>query len=725
MKKIKSIAAIFLLSGMSLIYAQIPEYISYQAVVRDAMGRLQENKPIGIRISILTGGENGTAIYSETHAPVSNANGLVSLKIGNGTVQRGTFASIDWSIGGYFVKTEIDPAGGADYSVTSTTQLLSVPFALYAKTSGNSLPGPQGPQGEQGPQGIQGPQGPVGATGPQGPAGAAGPQGLVGPQGPAGEPGQQGSVGPQGLQGPAGEPGTQGLVGPQGPAGEPGPQGLVGPQGPAGEPGLQGLQGSAGATGSQGTDGKSTYQLWLDAGNTGSETDFLTLYQNVKPDWEALPGDKAEILHKPVFFSGDYNDLTNKPQTNFPQGTAPGDILHWQGDYWAILPIGLEGQMLTVADGKLAWIDPSFSNTNAYTYAIGDVFVNSGGMPEGIVVELSLTGRYAKIIALTESTLVWDPLGVAEVYDEDYTGTLPEITGANSQTDGHDNTNTIKQLTNWVTKYPAFNYCQSLGVNWYLPSTNELNSIYENKDVLNAKLAAVTGAQPITQNYYWSSTESNDVFSYGTAFNDFQYTIGGEVFDVVAGSSFEEMKGVLAGVRPMRRLSWAEATNKPAGNVYAVGDLFYENQNEVGIVYAITQGGLHGKVLSLTEDTKKWASKDTLLNASDIDDGAINQAIVAGLADSTPFEAFNWISTLGADWYLPAIDELIEINSKKIIINAFLQNKSASSPQLTSGDYWSSTETDATQAQNVDFTDGTVGGGTKSTSLKIRAIRTF
>ena len=135
--------------------------------------------------------------------------------------------------------------------------------------------GPQGPQGEQGEVGPQGPQGEQGETGPQGPQGE---QGEVGPQGPQGE---QGETGPQGPQG------EQGEVGPQGPQGE---QGETGPQGEKGDQGEQGPQGEQGDQGEKGEDGKSAYQIWLDAGNTGTEEDFLAWLKGAQGD----KGDKGD-----------------------------------------------------------------------------------------------------------------------------------------------------------------------------------------------------------------------------------------------------------------------------------------------------------------------------------------------------------------------------------------------------------------------------------------------
>jgi len=115
--------------------AQTPQQFSYQAVVRDNSNNLVSNQTVGMQISILEGAPNGIAVYTETHTPVTNANGLVNVSIGLGTAVTGVFDSIDWSVGNYFIKTETDLAGGTNYTITGTSQLQSVPYALFAQTS--------------------------------------------------------------------------------------------------------------------------------------------------------------------------------------------------------------------------------------------------------------------------------------------------------------------------------------------------------------------------------------------------------------------------------------------------------------------------------------------------------------------------------------------------------------------------------------------------------------
>lgn len=133
MKKIFTIIAGLMLTVS--VFAQAPEKMSYQAVVRNSSNALVTTQAVGMQISILQGGATGTAVYVETQTPTSNANGLVSLEIGTGTVVSGDFTTIDWANDTYFIKTETDPAGGTTYTITGTTQLMSVPYALHAKTA--------------------------------------------------------------------------------------------------------------------------------------------------------------------------------------------------------------------------------------------------------------------------------------------------------------------------------------------------------------------------------------------------------------------------------------------------------------------------------------------------------------------------------------------------------------------------------------------------------------
>jgi len=290
------------------IWSQSPEKMSYQAVIRDSDNTLITDAVVGTQISILQGSANGVVVYEEEHSIMTNGNGLLSLEIGTGTPLNGSFTTIDWSNGPYYIRTATDPMGGNNYAIVSTSQMLSVPYALYAATAGNNTPGPEGPQGIQGPPGNDGADGQDGVgiastvdnndgtftinytdgssftttdlTGPRGEQGIQGPPGNDGVDGLNGTDGADGQDGvgiastvdnndgtftinytdgssftTADLTGPQGAQGIQGEQGPIGPTGLTGPQGV---QGPPGNDGADGLNGTDGVDGQDGVGIAST-----------------------------------------------------------------------------------------------------------------------------------------------------------------------------------------------------------------------------------------------------------------------------------------------------------------------------------------------------------------------------------------------------------------------------------------------------------------------------------
>lgn len=133
MKKITLL--LLLLSSFTVLFAQAPQKMSYQSVIRKADGTLVASALVSIKISIIFDTANGNPSYIETQTATTNNNGLVTIEIGGGTPVTGTFAAINWGAGSHFIKTEIDPTGGSNYTISGTSQLLSVPYALYAGSS--------------------------------------------------------------------------------------------------------------------------------------------------------------------------------------------------------------------------------------------------------------------------------------------------------------------------------------------------------------------------------------------------------------------------------------------------------------------------------------------------------------------------------------------------------------------------------------------------------------
>jgi uncharacterized protein (TIGR02145 family) len=344
----------FLLLTSGIVCAQtIPQKFSYQAVIRDGANQVLNNQSVGVRLSILQGSESGTAVYAETHTGSTNANGLISLQVGGGTLVSGSMSSIDWAAGPYYIKTETDPEGGTNYSISGTSQLLSVPFALY---SANGTPGPAGQQGPAGPTGAagpQGPQGPIGITGPAGATGATGAQGPAGPAGPTGATGATGATGPKGDKGDAGA---------QGPIGLTGPAGATGAQGPAGSNGADGktiLSGSSNPTAGIGSNG----DFYL---NTSTNTLF---------------GPKASGAWPSAGVS-----LVGPAGPGYSNGTASNQLMYWNGSAWVTLAAPqTQGQVLTFCNGVLTWTSGGICPANLPTLtttaasAITTTTANSGG----------------------------------------------------------------------------------------------------------------------------------------------------------------------------------------------------------------------------------------------------------------------------------------------------------------------------------------------------------
>jgi hypothetical protein len=135
----RNLLLIAVLICSQVIYSQAPQKMSYQAVVRNSNNTLVKNSSVSMRVSIVQSSPTGTTVFSETHVTNTNVNGLLTIEIGTGAIISGSFSGLDWAFGPYFLKTETDPLGGTNYIITGTSQLLSVPYALYAENTGKKF----------------------------------------------------------------------------------------------------------------------------------------------------------------------------------------------------------------------------------------------------------------------------------------------------------------------------------------------------------------------------------------------------------------------------------------------------------------------------------------------------------------------------------------------------------------------------------------------------------
>ena len=196
----KRILTIALAIWASLAFAQAPQAINYQGIARDLTGNPLINHAIGLQMTIHNTSPIGPVDYQETFTVNTNQFGLYTVQIGRGTIVSGTFPAIAWGTSSHFLEVGMDPNGGNSFVAAGTSELISVPYALYAETSGNGA-GPIGPTGATGTNGVDGATGAQGIQGLTGNTGADGATGAQGIQGLTGNTGADGATGAQGIQG--------------------------------------------------------------------------------------------------------------------------------------------------------------------------------------------------------------------------------------------------------------------------------------------------------------------------------------------------------------------------------------------------------------------------------------------------------------------------------------------------------------------------------------------
>jgi hypothetical protein len=258
MKKISLLIAFALFGITGAMQAQAPQSIKYQGIARNASGSALNNQALTVRLSIYNTTATGPLLYRETHAVTTNGFGLYNLNIGQGSALSGTFNVINWGSGAKFIEQEVD--FGSGFVSMGTSQFLSVPYALYAETSGTG--GPAGPTGATGAVGATGANGTNGTNGATGATGAAGAIGATGATGANGTNGTNGATGATGAAGAIGATGAAGVAGPTGAAG------AIGATGATGVAGAIGATGATGATGAGGATGTTNYVSKFTSANT-------------------------------------------------------------------------------------------------------------------------------------------------------------------------------------------------------------------------------------------------------------------------------------------------------------------------------------------------------------------------------------------------------------------------------------------------------------------------
>ena len=379
---------------------------------------------------------------------------------------------------------------------------------------------------------------------------------------------------------------------------------------------------------------------------------------------------------------------------------------------------------ITIAEGRTATVNATLTKQTSQTsqtssssgkiYKVGDYYNENG--KQGVVFEVSADGRHGKIVSMKKS---------AEMLDwSSNSAEQKRLIGANSETTGAYNMAKVKARPYWRDKYPAFKWCADLGEGWYLPSKEELLTIYKNKDKVNPNLTDKLS------NLYWSSTEddyqwsSGDFCAWLVNMNNGDTGIDRKDYNnyVRAVSAFGDSSKTLS--------AETIVSNSKTTAPYKVGDFYNENGKQ-GVVFEVSADGSHGKIVSMKQSAKElqWSSdrkeQKRRIGANSETDGAANMAKVMARPDwQSKYPAFKWCADLGEDWYLPSKEELRTIYKNKDKVNSNLTDK------LSSDWYWSSTEVYEQlygyfRAWIVNLTNGSAINAYKGNYNYVRAVSAF
>lgn len=547
----------------TLSYAQAPNGINYQAVIRNNTGALSANTPVAIRVNIRQNSSTGLVVYSERQNVTTDQFGLVNFVIGSGTLLSGNFVNIPWANGPFFLDLGVAFSGlpaPTIYMPYGTQQMMSVPYALYAKSSGNLVNQwkygagvPASSLGLVGDYYLDTATGNVytkttgntwvlisNITGPQGvagPAGVAGPQGIAGPQGVAGTNGINGVNGTNGTNGlnsvtlttvePAGvNCATGGVKLEFGP--DVNGNGLLdaaeivpaltqyvcnGASGAVGAVGPQGIQGVAGTNGTNGLNAlvKTTVEpagANCVAGGTKVET--------------GLDANNNGVLDLGEINAAQTTYVCNGAGGAIPNGNSQGQMLYWNGSAWVNLAPGITGQTLTFCYNAPQWgpclpqvTTNVVTNILGYTATSGVNIVANGGN------------------AITSSGICWSI---------NPNPTLLDSINANGNLNGNTSLNLINLSPG--TTYYVRAYATNAGGTAYgnqlvfttgaaLPTLSTLNasSITFNSAIVGGNVTNDGGA-PVTQRgACWSITQNptlaNNSLIIGSGLGSFNDTITG------------------------------------------------------------------------------------------------------------------------------------------------------------------------------------------------------
>ena len=356
-----------------------------------------------------------------------------------------------------------------------------------------------------------------------------------------------------------------------------------------------------------------------------------------------------------------------------------------------------QSQTINVTEGKTTTVNISLTKQSAPVsstpsgqitsgkgvYKVGDYY--NDGVKEGVVFEVSADGRSGKILSLQQA-----PGKVVWASDK---AEQKRLIGTTHTDDGQKNTNIVKSISGWQTKYPSFNWCASLGNDWYLPAQEEVKKFVLNESVRNAinpTLESRGGVKIVNRGdlgWYWTSTETERFYdgSYGA--------VHIRTSDGYVGTYYKH--GAIY-VRAVAKFGSGSSSYTPApvstptvSGKFKVGDVYDDGINR-GVIFEIS--GSTAKIVSLNKSPNMvvWAVGSEAkrnIGATNTYDGEKNFKLVKQIPEwRAKYPAFKWCADLGSSWYLPAKGELETIQRNKALIEPRLTDK------LSDNFYFSSTE---------------------------------
>jgi hypothetical protein len=780
MKKV-FILLILILIGSMILYSQVPQAMTYKAIAKDDWGVALPNKAITLRFTIIQGSEIGPEVYRETQYTVTNKFGLMDVQIGKGIADIGYFPAIDWSLGIYYIKIEMDPKGGSDFRLEDPAhQLLSVPYALYAGSSADVFSGNYNDLYNR-PTRLSEFSNDMGFIAYESdPVFTAHPANGITSGNITNWNTAFGWGNHAGLYRPVdyvpawseitSKPTT--LTG----------YGIT--------DAMNTSHAANGITESNIINWNTAYSWGTHAGLykpisyvpawgdvtdnpfsiTSSAADQLLKYNTVTSKWENwtptflvtevdgsvtneiqdlnLTEDKLIITNNPAaleidltqykadgsetkIVSGINVTVTGSGTTASPYsinstsagvtGNNPGDMQYWDGKEWVLVPVGSNGQVLTLVNGVPTWESASLpiqlpvlittpvSNIRPISANSGGIIVIDGGSP---VAARGVCWNTSENPTIANSNTI-DGYGIGV-----FTSSITGLTLGNTYYVRAYATNSAGTTYGNEISFTANPGLATL-------STTAITSIAATKAYSGGNVSDDGGASVTERGVCWSTSENPTISDNKTIDGSGAGSFSSSLTKLAANTTYYVLAYATnaAGTAYGNELSFTTPTLS-IGDNYQGGKVAYILQpGDLGYIAGETHGLIAAP--SEVEGGESWNggnnSVETGPTSTALGTGNENTNTIVtslGVGSYAAYSCYILVSGGYSDWYLPSQDELYKIYLNQAAIGGF--------DQSGSGVYWSSSESNVSSAARTQsFFDGTQSDDLKGSNHKVRAVRSF